>query len=130
MEINRLGTILAVKDVNAAVDFYTSNFNFRIEATYENPGYATLTFGALRLSLAEQGHPADDLKSVSMQATTQPNLPNVMLVFEVPDCDVAWQNLMSSGVNFASEIYRPSWGGARFFIFDLDDYLIEIEQMA
>ena len=47
--------------------FYRDRLGFEVEAMYDDPPYATLARGA-RLSLAEQGHPAEDRPGVTMAA--------------------------------------------------------------
>jgi predicted enzyme related to lactoylglutathione lyase len=53
-----------------------------------------------------------------------------MLVIEVDNCDTVHAALHAAGVTIASSVFRPPWGGGRFFIVDPDGYLIEIEEMA
>jgi len=53
---------------------------------------------------------------------------SVVLVLEVDDADAAHRELERRGVPFLAEIYRPPWGGSRFFCVDPDGYLIEIEE--
>ena len=62
----RAGAILAVTDVDRSVAFYRDRIGFEVEARYDDPPYATLTLAGTRLSLAEQGHPADDRPGVAM----------------------------------------------------------------
>ncbi len=58
--VTRIGTILAVADVERSSQFYRDHFGFIVEATYDDPPYATLIRNGVRLSFAEQGHPAED----------------------------------------------------------------------
>jgi len=50
--------------------------------------------------------------------------------FAAPDADLARKVLEARGVCFLADIYRPPWGGSRFFCVDPDGYLVEIEQPA
>ncbi|MDI2098598.1 VOC family protein [Ruicaihuangia caeni] len=127
---NRAGVILAVDDVAALTDFYTTHLGFTVEAQYESPAYTTLVNGATRLSLAEQGHPANDLPGFTMTVLPQGPTPNHCLVLEVDDCDAAYEQLRSAGVEVRSEVFRPPWGGARFFLTDPEGNLIELETLA
>ena len=63
----RFGTILAVADVERSREFY-ERLGFATEATYDDPPYATLTLAGARLSLAEQGHDAEDRPGVALEA--------------------------------------------------------------
>ena len=70
MEVMRAGAILAVSDFERSLRFYRDLLGLEIEATYEDPPYATLRAAGARISLAEQGHPAPDRPGVSMTAPT------------------------------------------------------------
>jgi catechol 2,3-dioxygenase-like lactoylglutathione lyase family enzyme len=126
----RAGAILAVADVGRSVAFYRDAIGFEVEALYDDPLYATLTLAGTRLSLAEQGHPADDRPGVEMSAPADPTQANVVLVVEVEDARAEHERLGGLGVRFLAEPYEPPWGGCRFFCVDPDGYLVEIEQPA
>ena len=126
----RAGAILAVGDVDASVAFYRDRFGFELEASYDDPPYATLTLAGARLSLAEQGHEAEDRPGVAMTAPEDRSLLQVVLVLEVTDCRGAYEELREAGVEFLAEPYSPPWGGARGFCVDPDGYLVELEEPA
>jgi catechol 2,3-dioxygenase-like lactoylglutathione lyase family enzyme len=126
----RAGAILAVADVGRSLAFYRDVLGFEVEATYDDPPYATLVAAGARLSLAEQGHPADDRPGVAMTAPGDPSKANVVLVVEVEDARAAYAKLGAKGTRFLAEPYEPPWGGCRFFCVDPDGYLVEIEQPA
>jgi catechol 2,3-dioxygenase-like lactoylglutathione lyase family enzyme len=130
LTVTRAGAILAVSDFAASLAFYRDNLGLAVEATYDDPPYATLTAAGARISLAEQGHPADDRPGVEMAAPVDPSRANVVLVLEVPDARAAHAALADDGVPFLAEPYEPPWGGCRFFCVDPDGYLVEIEQPA
>ena len=126
----RAGAILAVTDVERSVGFYRDRIGFDVEALYDDPPYATLTLAGARLSLAEQGHPADDRPGVSMAAPADPSRADVVVVVEVDDARAEHERLTEAGVRFLADPYEPPWGGCRFFCVDPDGYLVEIEQPA
>jgi len=126
----RAGAILAVTDVDRSVAFYRDRIGFEVEALYDDPPYATLTLAGTRLSLAEQGHPAEDRPGVAMTAPADPGRANVVLVVETDDARAEHRRLADEGVRFLAEPYKPPWGGCRFFCVDPDGYLVEIEQPA
>ncbi len=126
----RAGAILAVADVERALAFYRDRLGFEVEAVYDDPPYATLALAGTRLSLAEQGHPADDRPGVAMAAPTDPSRADVVLVVEVDDARAEHGRLSDEGVRFLAEPYEPAWGGCRFFCVDPDGYLVEIEEPA
>jgi predicted enzyme related to lactoylglutathione lyase len=116
----RAGAILAVADVERSVAFYRDRIGFEVEALYDDPPYATLALAGARLSLAEQGHPADDLPGVAMTAPVDPSQASVVLVLEVDDAHAEHRRLAEAGVRFLAEPYEPPWGGCRFFCVDPD----------
>jgi predicted enzyme related to lactoylglutathione lyase len=125
---NRVGAILAVSDFAASVAFYSDVIGFTVEASFDEPPYATLALAGARLSLAEQGHAAEDRPGVAMAAPDDPSRANVVLVIEVDDARAEYARLEGLGVKFLAEPFEPPWGGCRFFALDPDGYLVEIEQ--
>jgi catechol 2,3-dioxygenase-like lactoylglutathione lyase family enzyme len=123
----RFGAILAVSDVGRSVSFY-ERLGFSVEATYDDPPYATLSVAGARLSLAEQGHDAEDRPGVALEAPGDRSRQNVVLVLEVESCMAAYHDLRDDGVDFLAEPYSPPWGGHRCFAIDPDGYLVELEQ--
>src|SRR5262249_32597513 len=81
----RAGAILAVSDFEASLAFYRDRLGIEVEATYGDPPYATLVAAGARISLAEQGHPAEDRPGVDMAAVADPTRADVVLVLEVAD---------------------------------------------
>lgn len=128
--IMRAGAILAVSDVERSLAFYRDTLGLEVAAVYEDPPYATLTAAGARISLAEQGHTAEDRPGVTMTAPEDPSRANVLLVLEVEDARAVHRALQAEGVRFLADPYEPPWGGCRFFCVDPDGYLVEIEQPA
>ena len=126
----RAGVILAVADVGRSLAFYRDALGFEVEAVYDDPPYATLALAGTRLSLAEQGHAADDRPGVDLEAPRDPGTANALLVVEVDDARAEHARLGGLGVRFLADPYEPPWGGCRFFCVDPDGYLVEIEQPA
>ena len=130
LEVTRAGAILAVADFERSLAFYRDRLGFEVEATYEDPPYATLVRAGARLSLAEQGHPAEDRPGVSMVAPQDRSRLAAILVLEVTDCVGAHRELSAAGVPFLAAPYSPPWGGHRCFAVDPDGNLIELEEGA
>jgi catechol 2,3-dioxygenase-like lactoylglutathione lyase family enzyme len=129
-EVTRAGAILAVSDFARSLAFYRDTLGLAVEAVYDDPPYATLTAAGARLSLAEQGYPAEDRPGVAMVTPADSSLANVVLVLEVPDARAVHAQLEAEGVRFLAPPFEPPWGGCRFFCVDPDGYLVEIEQPA
>lgn len=126
----RVGTILAVTDVARSVAFYRELLGFTVDALYEDPAYATLVRNGVRLSLAEQGHPAPDFPGRVMTVPADQSPTAVVLVLEVADALGVHADLAAAGATFLADPYSPPWGGCRFFVVDPDGYAIELEQNA
>ena len=130
LAVTRYGTILAVADFERSLAFYRDRLGFEVQETYEDPPYVTLARAGARLSLAEQGHPAEDRPGVSMVAPPDRSRLAAILVLEVTDCVGAHRELSAAGVPFLAEPYSPPWGGHRCFAVDPDGNLIELEEAA
>jgi catechol 2,3-dioxygenase-like lactoylglutathione lyase family enzyme len=130
LAVTRAGAILAVADVERSIAFYSERLGFEVEATYDDPPYVTLARAGMRLSLAEQGHAAEDRPGVTMNAPADPSSLPVVLVLEMSGVWEAYDELSAAGMRFLAEPYSPPWGGHRCFAVDPDGYLIELEETA
>jgi catechol 2,3-dioxygenase-like lactoylglutathione lyase family enzyme len=126
--VNRAGVVLAVSNVERSVSFYTEKLGFVVEREFDSPPYVILLMRGSRLSLAEQGHPANDRPGVAMRVPDDPSMQSAVVVLEVNDALAVHAELKRGGVRFLTEPRVPPWGGYRFFCLDPDDYLVEIEQ--
>ena len=98
-----------------------------LEATYDDPPYATLVRDGARLSFAAQGHASVIDPGLPCAVPSDRTQQSVVLVLEVADAR-ARMSLAAEDVRFLAEPYAPPWGGLRFFVVDPDGYLVEIEQ--
>jgi catechol 2,3-dioxygenase-like lactoylglutathione lyase family enzyme len=130
VDVTRVGMILAVSDFERSLAFYRDSLGFEVEATYDDPPYATLVQAGARLSLAEQGHPADDRPGVTMVAPADRSRLAAIVVLEVSDCLAVFRELSVAGVPFLAGPYSPPWGGHRCFAIDPDGNVIELEEPA
>jgi catechol 2,3-dioxygenase-like lactoylglutathione lyase family enzyme len=130
VEVTRAGAILAVADFERSLAFYRDRLGFEVEARYDDPPYATLVCAGTRVSLAEQGHPAEDRPGVVMAAPQDRSRLAAILVLEVADCLRAHRELSAAGVAFLAEPHSPPWGGHRCFAVDPDGNLVELEEPA
>lgn len=126
--VGRLGIILAVRDVKRSTRFYVDHLGFAIDALYDDPPYATLSRDGVRLSLAEQGHPAPDRPGISLAVPSDPRVQSAVVVLEVADAASIHARLVAEGVPILAPPFAPPWGGLRYFAVDPDGYLVEIEQ--
>lgn len=126
--VRRVGCILAVADVERSVAFYSECLGFEVDARYDDPPYATLTRNGVRLSVAEQGHPAPDRPGITMAVPSDTTRLPVVLILEVDDVRSLHAQLAAAGVSFLAEPWEAPWGGVRFFVVDPDGYLVELEE--
>ena len=126
--VRRVGCILAVTDVGRSVAFYVQHLGFVLEMLYDDPPYATLRRDGIRLSLAEEGHPAPDRPGIAMAVPADPKSLPVVVVLEVDDARGLYAQLVEDGVPMLAEPWEAPWGGVRFFVLDPDGYLVELEQ--
>lgn len=126
--VRRVGCILAVTDVGRSVAFYVQHLGFVLEMRYDDPPYATLTRDGMRLSLAEEGHPAPDRPGIAMAVPPDPKNTPVVVVLEVDNARGLHAQLVGNGVPMLAEPWEAPWGGVRFFVLDPDGYLVELEQ--
>jgi catechol 2,3-dioxygenase-like lactoylglutathione lyase family enzyme len=126
--VARMGVILAVRDVERSVAFYRDHLGFAVEARYDGPPYATLSRDGMRLSLAEQGHPAQDRPGTTLLVPEDPAVLSSIVVLEVADAAGVHARLARGGVPMLAEPWAPPWGGLRCFVVDPDGHLVEIEQ--
>ena len=128
--VTRAGAILAVSDFAASLAFYRDRLGLEVEAVYDDPPYATLACAGARLSLAEQGHAAEDRPGVAMTAPADRSQAAAVLVLEVADALAVHAALEAEAVPMLAPPFSPPWGGCRFFCVDPDGHLVEIEQPA
>lgn len=121
---------LAVADVHASARFYTEVLGFEAEQLFDDPPYATLALGPLRLSLTEAGSTVPDVEGARLELGAGASSSSAMVVLEVGDARAVWRRLADGGVKTRSDPWEPPWGGCRFFLSDPDGYLVEIEQVA
>lgn len=126
----RAGFILAASDVFALSRFYEEVFGFELAQRFDDPPYVILTKAGMRLSLTEDGAKGDDFPEFTFRSLEDANLRPSCMVLEVDDCEIAMAELTAHGATIRSEMYRPPWGGARFFCEDPEHNLIEIEELA
>ncbi|MEZ4595778.1 MAG: VOC family protein [Chloroflexota bacterium] len=129
-EVQNGGPVLAVADFEASMRFYTEGLGFSVEARFDDPSFAILGHGPVRVCLAAQGHPSEDLPDVTLTAPSEPTRPSVRLVLWVADVHAVHAELVARGVPMASEPWSPPWGGGRFFARDPDGFLVEFETLA
>ena len=108
--VTRAGAILAVSDFEASLAFYRDRLGLEVEAVYDDPPYATLSCAGARISLAEQGHPAEDRPGVAMTAPADRSQAAVVLVLEVADALAVARRARGRGRGDARAAVQPAVG--------------------
>ena len=112
-----------VDDVQAAIDFYTSNLGFTVN-TSAAPAFADVVRGPLRLLLSG---PASSGARATPDDATSAGRNRIHLVVADLDADIA--RLHDAGLSFRSEVVAGP-GGRQILLADPAGNLIELFQPA
>ena len=110
-------TVIFVKDIAQAKDFYTRFLNFTIEHDF---GKNVIMSNGLTLWEIGESH------IISRQLETRNPSNRFELYFETEDIDGAFEMLDSAGIKFLHQIHEEPWGQRTIRFFDPDGHLIEI----
>jgi catechol 2,3-dioxygenase-like lactoylglutathione lyase family enzyme len=114
-----------VDDVDAAVDFYTSQFQFEV-AMRPGPGFAMLRRDELRLLLNSPGGGGGAGQSLSDGSRPEPGGWNRIQLL-VDDLDVTVDGLRNAGVEFRGDVITGR-GGRQALVLDPAGNLVELFQ--
>jgi predicted enzyme related to lactoylglutathione lyase len=113
-----------IDDVDAALAFYTSHFDFRVEIN-ASPAFASVVRGNLRLLLS-------GAKSSGRQAMADGTKPVPggwnRILLEVSDINAEAARLRAAGVKFRREDIVSGPGGSQFWVVDPSENLVELFQ--
>ena len=112
-----------VDDVEAAIDFYTTHLDFRLN-TDARPAFADVVRGPLRLLLSG---PASSGARATPDDATSPGRNRIHLI--VDDLDAEIDRLRGVGLSFRSELVSGP-GGRQVLLADPAGNLIELFQPA
>jgi catechol 2,3-dioxygenase-like lactoylglutathione lyase family enzyme len=114
-----------VDDVDAAVDFYTSRFQFEV-GMRPGPGFAMLRRGELRLLLNSPGGGGGAGQSLSDGSRPEPGGWN-RFQLQVDDLDSTVDGLRRAGVDFRGDVITGR-GGRQALVVDPAGNLVELFQ--
>jgi catechol 2,3-dioxygenase-like lactoylglutathione lyase family enzyme len=114
-----------VDDVDAAVDFYTSQFQFEV-AMRPGPGFAMLRRDELRLLLNSPGGGGGAGQSLSDGSKPEPGGWN-RFQLQVDDLDGTVDGLRRAGVEFRGDVITGR-GGRQALVLDPAGNLVELFQ--
>jgi catechol 2,3-dioxygenase-like lactoylglutathione lyase family enzyme len=124
MELTHL---LVVSDLGRSLPFYRDVLGAEL---YREYGGTSAVFRLLGnwLLVVTGGEPTDDKPTVTFAPPQDPDRVSTEMIFRVPDCRGAYEELKSRGAEFLTP--PVDWGGeVRAFFRDPDGYLFEISEL-
>jgi catechol 2,3-dioxygenase-like lactoylglutathione lyase family enzyme len=124
MELTHL---LVVSDLSRSVPFYRDVLGAEL---YREYGGTSAVFRLLGnwLLVVTGGGPTDDKPTVTFAPPPDPDRVSTEMIFRVPDCRGAYQELKSRGAEFLTPPVDRG-GEIRAFFRDPDGYLFEISEL-
>jgi lactoylglutathione lyase len=119
-------TLLYVKDVKRAVEFYETAFGLQRRFVSDTADYAEMETGGTAL-----GFVAETLAGSNLPKGFQKNDPahppaGIEIAFTTPDVQAAFAHAVESGAAAVSEPKTKPWGQVVAYVRDLDGVLVEI----
>jgi catechol 2,3-dioxygenase-like lactoylglutathione lyase family enzyme len=124
MELTHL---LVVSDLSRSVPFYRDVLGAEL---YREYGGTSAVFRLLGnwLLVVTGGGPTEDKPTVTFAPPEDPDRVSTEMIFRVPDCRVAYEELKSRGAEFLTPPVDRG-GEIRAFFRDPDGYLFEISEL-
>lgn len=122
-EITRL---LVVSDVERSKDWYTKVLGAAVYREYGGTSCVLKLLGQW-LVLVTGGDPTEDKPTVTFAEPDDPDRVSSQLIFGVPDCRAAYEELRGRGAEFLTPPVDHGWE-IRAFFRDPDGHLFEISQ--
>jgi len=124
MELTRL---LVVRDIEVARDWYVDVLGATLEGEYGGTSLVLKIVGSWLL-VVTGGGPTEDKPTVTFAPPEDPDRVSAELIFRVPDCRAAYEELASRGASF---LHEPVDNGyeVRAFFRDPDGHLFEISSL-
>jgi len=118
--------LLVVSDIERSRAFYVGVMGAELYREYGGTS-CVLQLGKTWLLLVTGGGPTKDKKTVTFEQPADPDRVSAEMIFRVPDCRAAYEELTSRGARFLTE--PVDWGGeVRAFFRDPDGHLFEISE--
>jgi catechol 2,3-dioxygenase-like lactoylglutathione lyase family enzyme len=124
MELTRL---LVVRDIEVARDWYVDVLGATLEGEYGGTSLVLKIVGSWLL-VVTGGGPTEDKPTVTFAPPEDPDRVSAELIFRVPDCRAAFEELSARGASF---LHEPVDNGyeVRAFFRDPDGHLFEISSL-
>lgn len=124
MELTHL---LVVSDLGRSVPFYRDVLGAELYREYGGTSAVFRLLGTWLL-VVTGGEPTDDKPTVTFAPPQDPDRVSTEMIFRVPDCRGAYQELKSRGAEFLTPPVDRG-GEIRAFFRDPDGYLFEISEL-
>jgi catechol 2,3-dioxygenase-like lactoylglutathione lyase family enzyme len=118
--------LYVVADLERSVAFYRDVLGAEVHGEYGGTS-VVLRLAESWLLLVTAGGPTEDKPDVHFVAPSDPAHVSHELIFKVPDCHAAYEELRSRGAEFLTPPKEYEWE-IRAFFRDPDGYLFEISQ--
>jgi lactoylglutathione lyase len=117
--------VLVVADLDVSLQFYVDTLGLTLD--HRSGPYAQLATGTTRLALFERDAMASALGAAHLNPPAE-DAPGFELGFKVPDCDVAFAELVQRGAQPAVEPTDREWGQRTAYLRDPDGHLVELAE--
>lgn len=124
MELTRL---LVVSDMEKSLPWYTDVLGAELEREYGGTSAVLKLLGDWLL-LVTGGAPTEDKPTVTMAPPPDPDVVSAELIFRVPDCQAAYEELKGKGADFLTPPVASD-REIRAFFRDPDGHLFEISEL-
>jgi len=118
--------LLVVTDAEVSRRWYETVLGASLERAYGGTSVVMKLLGQWLL-LVTGGEPTADKPTVTFAAPPDPNTVSAEMIFGVPDCRAAYEQLRSRGAEFLTPPVEYDWE-IRAFFRDPDGHLFEISE--
>ncbi len=119
-------TILYVKDVTKAVEFYEQAFGFSRKFISPDNDYGELNVGETTLSFASVLLANSNLKDGFQESDLTQKPFGIEIGFTTDDVDSTLKKALQAGAMLAESPKTKPWGQVVAYVRDLDGFLVEI----
>jgi catechol 2,3-dioxygenase-like lactoylglutathione lyase family enzyme len=118
--------LLVVTDADVSRRWYETVLGASVERAYGGTSVVMKLLGQWLL-LVTGGEPTADKPTVTFASPADPNMVSAEMIFGVPDCRAAYEQLRSRGAEFLTPPVEYDWE-IRAFFRDPDGHLFEISE--